>query len=252
MLGSTLGIDNWPARWAAKEKALENVDWANFRRDPVLMEGIQTGDVRFELWYERAKAAGIEPRYFEDSRFGDPLGREVDGVFATANSLRMACYANAMKTILSWYTVPTNVLDIGGGYGGMALALRKLIEIDTWFVIDSLPCVQMQKAFIQVPVREFKISNATWVDLVLNTNSFGEMDPQDVAGYFEIIERWLTDEGAFYTVNRLTRVTNFRDYPYGPGWRHVLVRHPVGDPAWAECLSVRDRSANSPHPVEML
>lgn len=252
LVGSSIGIDNWPARWAEKERILKTVDWSTFRRNAQLMEGIQVGTHRFDLWYERAKAAGVEPRHFEDSSFGSPDGREVDGVFATANSLRMAYYVQTIAEHVE-PRIPLRVLDIGGGFGAMALAISRRFRIRAYFVKDAEPCLKMQCYFaghvlgLTVSSRCFDL-----VDLVVNTNSFGEMDPEDVFGYFETIEQVVVDGGAFYTMNRLKRVTDFKEYPYGSGWRHVLVRHPFGDESWAECLSVRDRSARSPHPVEML
>lgn len=249
-LGSTLGIDNWPARWLAKSMALEKVDWNTFRRNSVLMEGIQTRPEQFARWYERVN--GIAPCYFEDSRFGSPEGREVAGVFATATSLRMAYHADTIAR--NWPTVESvTILDIGGGYGGMALALSRRYAISRYFILDAEPCELMQRNFATgaglIPTERFFQSP---LDLVVNTNSLGEMDPGNVDGYFGIVERHLVDGGAFYTMNRLERATNFERYPYGQGWRHVLVRHPFGNKAWVECLSVRDRGANSEHPLSVL
>jgi len=244
--GSVTGPDNWPKRWEDKSNALRAVNWNTFRRDPVLMEGIQIQHKLFDVWLERVRTAGVSPSESEDDGMGSPEGQIVDGYFTTADSLRQAYYA---KTICSNWSLPAyfNVLDIGGGYGAFAQALRRRARL-SYFALDAEPCLRMQKEFADA--REWRAPRR--IDLALNTNSFGEMDLDEVRRYFEIIETYLVDGGALYTQNRLFRVTSFSEYPYGPGWRHILVRHPWNEEGKFECLSVRDRNATSPHPATIL
>lgn len=253
--GSTVGIDDWPKRWEEKARALETVDWSTFRRNPVLMEGIETNWTKLALWVERARSLGVKPEHWGDPMVGSPRGEVVSGFFATSDSVRMACYVQAIAE--NWPRFgwrPFDVLDIGGGYGALLVALWIRSAPSGYYVLDSEPLIRLQHEYARrttsLPCAER--FEGMGVDLVVNTNSFGEMDLPEVTRYFEIIERWLVDGGAFYTQNRIERVTDFGRYPYGPGWRHVLVRHPFGDEAWVEALSIRDPSANDPHPLEML
>lgn len=250
--GSTIGIDNWPKRWAQKAEALKRVDWVRFRQDSVLMEGIETKPLQLRLWLERARAMGVEPQHMADAMVGDPKGEQLDGFFMTANSVRMACYVHR---ILKHWKPPQryDALEIGGGYGALLLALWVTRPPEKYYAIDSAPMVRLQEEYARRTTRvEVSAFPGADVHLVVNTNSFGEMDLGEVLRYFAIIEKHLVDGGAFYTQNRVERVTDFRRYPYGPGWRHVLVKNPFGDKAWVECLSIRDRGASSPHPLEML
>jgi hypothetical protein len=206
-------------------------------------------------WRERAEASGLDPAYLADSLYGDPpKTMEIDGRLVTATSIRMACYASAIRE--NWQQVSSRleVLEIGGGYGAMAYTLNKWYGIWGYYVIDADACVEMQRQFTRNTIM---LEAEKWergeFDLAINTHSFGEMDPDDVARYFGIIRDYLRDGGALYIQNRLKRTTGFEQYPYGDGWRHELVRHPQGKKDWVECLSVRDRSLTATkHPVELL
>jgi hypothetical protein len=256
-MNSSTGPENWPAQWQAKALALHSVDWPHFRRDPVLMELIESSVWDEAEWRNRAEASGLDPAYLADSLYGyPPKTMEIDGYPVTATSIRMACYA---KTIYeNWHQVfsPIDVLEIGGGFGAMAWALWSRFRLCNYLVLDAECCLEMQREFTRgalVGIQAKKWQHNYNFDLAINTHSFGEMDPDDVAHYFGIIKEHLRDGGALYTQNRIKRTTDFEQYPYGDGWRHVLVRHPRGKKDWVECLSVRDRSVrDTTHPIERL
>lgn len=250
MSGSRTGPENWPERWAAKQKALESVDWPNFRANPILMQGIETNLSMLASWVAWAKRFKIPRSYLRDSLYGSPAHEVVDGVPMTATSVKMAFHAKAIAD--KWGCDSPRILEIGGGYGALAFALAQRFDIKNYYVIDHPSCIKMQLRFI---VKTTQLPTDGWLgqefDLAVNTCSFGEMDPDDVAGYFELIKKHLVPGGALYINNRLKRVTDFKDYPYGPGWEHKLVKHPLGNPNWVHCLSVRDEDASSPHPFEL-
>jgi SAM-dependent methyltransferase len=59
------------------------------------------------------------------------------------------------------------------------------------------------------------------VDLAVNTASFGEMTPETVAGYFDVLRRVIKEGGLFFTVNREEKVMDgrpirFAEYPWSP------------------------------------
>ncbi len=218
------------------------------------MELIESSVWDEDEWRGRAKASGLDPAYLSDSLYGDPpKSMEVDGVPMTATSIRMACYAGAIAD--NWRPVSSriDVLEIGGGYGAMAYFLGKRYGIWHYYVLDAAPCIEMQRVFTRNTIM---LEADKWrggeFDLAINTHSFGEMDPDDVSRYFAIIKENLREGGALYIQNRIERVTDFEQYPYGDGWHHKLVAHPWGKKAWVECLSVRDKQANERHPIERL
>jgi hypothetical protein len=219
------------------------------------MELVESSVWEEDRWRKRAEASGLDPVYLADSLYGDPpktIG--IDGYPVTATSIRMACYASAIYENWQYVSSRLEVLEIGGGYGAMAYTLNKWYGIWAYYVIDADACIKMQRQFTRNTIMlEAEKWDGQEFDLAINIHSFGEMDPDDVERYFGIIKSNLRDGGALYTQNRLKRTTNFEQYPYGDGWRHVLVRHPQGEPAWVECLSVRDRSVkDAAHPVAML
>jgi hypothetical protein len=243
-VNSSIGSENWPAQWRAKALALHSVNWPQFRRDPALMELIESSVWDEARWRDRADASGIDLAYLADSLYGDPPKTvELDdiGICATATSIRMACYAKTISDY--WQHDAPDVLEIGGGYGAMAHALSRRYKLSNYYIIDHESCMTMQRQFIRKTVGvEAKRWNGQKFDLAINTHSFGEMDPDDVTYYFQIIKENLHEGCALYVSNRIRRVTDFEQYPYGGGWLHRLVRHPQGNDAWIECLSVRDRA----------
>lgn len=52
------------------------------------------------------------------------------------------------------------------------------------------------------------------VDIAVNVTSFGEMEPDQVAAYFDTIARVLRPGGVFICLNREDKVTRFDDYPW--------------------------------------
>ena len=66
---------DWPARWARKTERLRaaNMDRKRFRRDPILMEGIQTLHGQFDKMYRRCVDLGVPGPAFGDERYSEIL-----------------------------------------------------------------------------------------------------------------------------------------------------------------------------------
>lgn len=251
------GPDRWPRRWQEKMQALRKVDWSTFRRDKVLMYGIQTQHSRINQWLEKCRRLGVPEHVMVDDPFGSPIGRELDFGFVTASSLKYAYYAMQIWNRLRSAYAPF-VLEIGGGYGGLARAMHLLFGLNAVTFLDAEPCLEIQTRYLketcpQVWCQPYQEEQT--YDLVVNTMSLGEMPLSEVERYFQIIQARLVDGGAFYTANRVHRVTNFSQYPYDRKWRHEV--WDTYDPAkprtqYFECFSVRDLSADSDHPSKLL
>lgn len=126
---------------------------------------------------------------------------------------------------------PTRILDIGGGYGGLAGKLAKLYPSAKISLIDTpegnlLQTFYLHKLFPDsdiaitsesleapngfdakfsiMPIRQFGLLfNYEW-DLIINTRSMQEMDPEDITLYFDLIQKKLRHCGLFYNANQLT------------------------------------------------
>ena len=245
---------DWDRAWKKKAKALPVADWERLRRDPVLMGAIQTSDAKRVNFWNKCEAAGVPMAWREDSRVGDPLGAEMGGVFVTATSLKMAYF---LHRILTYWDPPPNprVLEIGGGFGGMArTATLHLPGLWRYVLVDGPPCLEMQRRYLDAV---FGSHNCEFIghdetielfcqkfDLVINIASFSEMTPEIVGDYFDVIQDVLVPGGGLYVLNRDS---------YGHGGKQVNVPasrfpwddrwelHRMSSPGerWIETLGVR-------------
>ena len=197
---------------------------------------------------------------------GGPQASMLRDMPVTADSIRMATYAHRIETIWrgtsNWASSLISVMEIGGGFGGFAYALTKRMPILEYILIDDAACLEIQRRFLRSALSRELFSACRFISredamefngkihLVVNTHSFGEMTVSEVAKYFKLIERVLVAGGAFYTVNRLDRDVSFREYPYDALWKHIVVS-PL-ESKMIECISVRDPSGRSQHPVNRL
>lgn len=241
---------NWSRRWARTERALETVEWDTFRRNKVLMDGIETPMTQLETWKERAR--GVPSWMLREHPAGDPDTVRHEGLDVTATSIRHGVTAHRIATLHQGLT-PVRILEIGGGYGGLMRVLVEMFPGVEVYLADGPPLLSVQKFYLK---ETCGVTAHTWrgdveVDLVVNTNSFGEMPNALVAEYFDLIQGRLNDYGSMYVSNRTERDTDFSAYPYDARWTHQVC-HPYGARHWVECMSMRNWSANSPHPSGML
>lgn len=254
-------------RWKAAEHELArpDFDWSTFRQNRRLMKGIQTGHARLDMWMSYCRRDSVPRFAMVDSNFGTPTGRFVDGKLYTAGSCKNAWYAHDAVRRAAKLSAPAlsrsrlHLLEIGGGYGGMARALCSMLPIETVSFIDAEPLVTVQRVYVRETTRARVVEHDAErrYDVVTNTMSFGEMPYAAVKTYFDVIKAQLTEGGFFYTANRVSRETDFAAYPYGKHWRHSVNFMPNEQKeklarGYVSCCSVRDHRADSPHPVTML
>lgn len=143
------------------------------------------------------------------------------------------------------------ILEIGGGYGGLAYFIKKLLPNARYYMIDlpeslAFPAVYLQIArpedvsiesvydgsdkkllnpnghhFTFVPNMLLShLDNITSFDLVINTGSFGEMNRDQVRTYAEFIHKNMAERGLLYEENHDVIYDNL-DYDKNP---HALVQ----------------------------
>ena len=148
---------------------------------------------------------------------------------------------------------PTTILEIGGGYGGLAVKLRRQWPLARYVIVDLEEAQVLQSYYLdacertqagQLPdgtpslhslgcidlvgVDQLQsIEQQSW-DLVINMRSMQEMDPPEIARYFRFLQSTVRIGGIFYNVNRfLTGSTGIpihaSRYPYDDRWRVVGV-----------------------------
>ncbi len=123
------------------------------------------------------------------------------------------------------------VIEIGGGYGGLARMMRLFNPRQTYIIVDLLDSLYCSYVFISahfpdakilfvtkpehaadiagsdfvfVPTQCFDVLKGGSADLIVNTASFGEMVGRDVDDYMQFINHG-SDTRYFYSVNRYAR-----------------------------------------------
>jgi putative sugar O-methyltransferase len=146
---------------------------------------------------------------------------------------------------------PRNILEIGGGYGGLAVKLIRLWSKCHYVIIDLPEASLLQDFYVHectglqpsygamdshpnasigsihlLDVSEADLLDSTTWDLIINTRSMQEMDPRVIQEYFTRIQRDLCVGGIFYNLNRfVTGSTGLPNcvarYPYDDRWRLI-------------------------------
>jgi putative sugar O-methyltransferase len=232
--------------------------WEAFRSN-VVSEGLDNANVPA---HARARVerrcvellARLEPRiptelhhYFEESDVGRPQSFEIRGRRVSQSSLEY--------TYMLWRLAPllrerpdARVVEIGGGFGGLARVLKSEFPglrytifdlpeanaIQTWFLGRSFPRARFRYLADVPAAGPLELDGSDFlllpgplaarlpdgrVDLFVNTRSMMEMDVATVAFYFEQLQRAVRPDGAFYCVNRHEKYTRLKDYPFDARWR---------------------------------
>ncbi|MBI3743750.1 MAG: putative sugar O-methyltransferase [Chloroflexi bacterium] len=131
------------------------------------------------------------------------------------------------------------VIEIGGGYGGLARMMRLFNPRQTYIVVDLLDSLYCSYVFISahypdarilfvtkpehkadiansdfffIPTQHFEVLKGCSADLVVNTASFGEMVGRDVDDYMQFINHG-SESRYFYSVNRYARYSDEMTLP---------------------------------------
>jgi putative sugar O-methyltransferase len=131
------------------------------------------------------------------------------------------------------------ILEIGGGYGGLFEKLVRLMKhqidvvylvdlpfnltIQYWFVeacrkvglhdleliVNPNPGKKFRHAVVFVPIDDLEVIGE--LDLAINARSFGEMLPDDVKRYIDLIQDRMQTGGLFYNMNRYEKENSAGD-----------------------------------------
>ncbi len=245
--------------YGGKEGLLEREElWTNFRRN-VVSKGLDNANVPEEALprvHEKLRAiyGNLKDRipekykpFLEESTVGNPRVFEIDGIRLTQSSLEYAYMLSHLDAYLEGVPI---VVDIGGGYGGLArhvkltrpgtkmvlLDLPEVNAIQTYFLSRAFPGASV-KGLSDVARREvidpreldfdFLILPGQLIErlrphsfgAVINTRSMMEMDLVTVAFYIRQIQERLAPGGFFYCLNRYEKKTRLKDYPFDEKWR---------------------------------
>ena len=215
----------------------------DFRRGPLVAHiGKRGNPESIRHLAHMVKREGVNPRFFVDAMVGDPENTTFEGRTVTMSSVEHAFMANTIVRNWASRTTTTDVVEIGGGFGGLCWSLSLQMNVGDYAFVDNPACLAIQNRFIYQTFERYphlpltvprvalftpeEIERIKRADLVMNTRSFGEMDYEEVSRYVAFIERILPVGGAFYTVNWVNKVTAFDEIPLTEAlWRPLVKRN---------------------------
>lgn len=171
------------------------------------------------------------------------------------------------------------IIEIGGGYGGMAAKLKDLLPaahialfdlpevnaVQSYYLASRFPGAElllysdtlrnpdrfaaMDFDFAVLPGSEMtKLADAS-VDLALNIRSMMEMTGDAITSYFNALHRTVRPGGLFLCINRYDKAgIRLKDYPFDGRWRIRLSQASIGQAHIHELLVERTVS-EQPFPV---
>lgn len=161
--------------------------------------------------YEFTRLSKIGPLLFERA-WGNPFGLLIDGKVLVPDSPRHYYFAEKLAALAAG-TTKRRIIEIGGGYGGLALMLRRLHHAAPYVIVDLFETCLLQYYFLKkaglkvafvldpaeapepgaiaiVPtdVSDAFLSTFTDIGIVFNSRSFSEMSRGTVEHYFALIQ----------------------------------------------------------------
>lgn len=224
-------------------------------------------------WESLVATVGVEfARETVDGETGNPRCAVVDGVKLNHADLRLVYNAWRLGRLLPADDNPA-IVEIGGGYGGLAGKLKKLWRNATILIFDlpeanAIQHWYLSELFPQATIATYEDVLARgmatvaaerpdfallpgWcieglperaADIVVNTRSFMEMNAETIAFYFRHLQRALRPGGLFYCVNRYSKPVagkpnRLKDYPFDARW-YPVHSAPAWDQPWVHELAL--------------
>lgn len=263
----------WNPLLEKKREALRDPDWRNMRAN-ALTANIDDSN---RSWVNEANHARLTRQMWAKAEhrlgdeFGTVSGREypygnpytvelrhglTNGLTSFASSRAALDYAVMLSTMCLLTAIvgqPKVVVEIGGGYGGLAVRGMQLWPKATWWDVDFEEMTKIASHYVHhcrdspkfrtldvdgsLPVTNFPKLVST-ADLVINTRSMMEMDLDEVNWYLGALQEWLRPGKLFYCLNR-DKVTRMGSWDWDDRWS-CLWRQPwPTNPQLTEMLLVR-------------
>lgn len=191
--------------------------------------------------------------YMKDSLVGIPPAtsyKDIRGNLMTRTSIDHALMVETMQP--GWK--PKRVLEIGGGFGGLAWsaalrdwpATRGVWPTNSWTFVDHPAQLAVQEFFTEralpdgnfvfLEPRDLKEDRYLY-DLAICARAFGEMDSSEVKYYGEQLSRVVEPQGFLYIVTWVDKITSLNyvkaqftdwkldfeiDWPWGKGKKKLV------------------------------
>lgn len=156
-------------------------------------------------------------RFAEEDPYGGILieeGRSVSSIEFCYQLSRIASYLSP------------RMVEIGGGYGGMARTILQFRNDITMTIVDLEPMLRIQKHYLENTSPGAKVSFATEIPearfgFAMNARSMCEMDLEEVNTYFARLNEVLLPGAKFYSMNHDECRNSFEDWEVPANW-HLI------------------------------
>lgn len=150
---------------------------------------------------------------------------------ATVGSIEYAAMASEIFRGCGGALATFNVVEIGGGYGGLARVLLPVVR--SYTIIDYPEVLRCVEHYLGLsgdqPLRPLLVKHDVpmvyrGVDLVIQTRGFMEMELSEVERHLRLIQSYASglNPGSFlFTINRARKACRFADYPFDAQWSFI-------------------------------
>tara|TARA_B100000989_G_C19524966_1_gene466256 strand:- start:78 stop:1133 length:1056 start_codon:yes stop_codon:yes gene_type:complete len=242
-------------------KRIKKIKLSNFRKRNVLSEGLDDQGTFFRLVENLIDLTDLTGKKFIDEFKENNIGNpdniyEINGEIYNYNDLFIIQFFFKIQKFL--VKEPKKILEIGGGYGGLAHKLKKKYPKSALYLVDLPEAGLLQSYYLSSIYKEKKFFlyedfkknenqlNADYLEkfdfvilppwclgkikfkeffnLVVNTRSFMEIKFDEIKSYFNFVHSTITNDGVFYNVNKYEKNTSgdiirISEYPYDNFWR---------------------------------
>lgn len=154
----------------------------------------------------------------------DPYGGVVIENGMSVSSIEFCYHLFRIAKYLRPYVSPY-VLEIGGGYGGMARTILQFTRV-VITIVDLEPMLRIQKHYLENTSKGGWVGFATEIPekrfgFAMNTRSMCEMDLAEVNSYLARLDEVLLPGAHFYSVNHDECINNFKDWRVPSRWKLI-------------------------------
>lgn len=176
------------------------------------------------------------------------------------NDIYLICYFLEIEKFLD-PNESINIIEIGGGYGGLAekwlnnrqirryvlCDLPQILKISSTYLKNVLTDQEYNKITFATPFEIHDIDLSTVNDsrtVFINTRSFMEMRRSVVGDYFSAIHFLSKPGDIFFQANRYSKMMSgdnvcIRDYPYDNLWDLLAISNSVNQPYICQVCTIR-------------
>ncbi len=222
-----------------KYLGVENQDLINKYNKNIFLKKFLSNEIfggQFELWKYFNKDKNEDLDDLDIPKYGNQIGAVINNKFMVIGSFTNHIYSKILSNYLNLKSEKNKILELGGGYGKLAYYLLKNINNYTYIDLDipetlTLASYFLSKSFpnkknlfygernfnnnilneydlIFLPPWEIETIQDNTVNLAINKNSLGEMNPETARNYIKHIHR---TSKYFFSMNHEYFRNNFND-----------------------------------------